>query len=125
MDYLNDPAFADLIHALLQLVIASAAGAAALIYRKIAGKDLDAEARATLHSALETGAYMAWSRFFGPEPVDQAEMMRVQLAHVLGAGAADAVKTLGIEQADLNGLAEAKLMKIGTQFQDKKVEGAA
>ncbi len=81
------------------------------------GIDLDDRARATLHSALNTGAHLAWSRVSNRiDPPDMNALIQILLAHVAGEGAGQAVRRLNVSQSALRSLAEAKLMEVGTNM---------
>ena len=81
------------------------------------GIQLDDSTRATLHSALNTGALMAWSRFNrSADGRIPQEMIDIVVDHVMGDGAKDAVERLNASGTTIRRMAEAKLTEVGAQL---------
>lgn len=117
MTDLHTPEITQALLALSSLIITSFVGWVARKINERTGYEIDARAQATLHSALTTGAHIAWSRFdgnvTGPKPLD---MINIVVSHVLGEGAKDAVSHFNLSPATIQNLAEAKLTEVGARL---------
>jgi len=89
-------------------------GLLAALARRYVGITLDARARETLHSALDTGAHAAVSAITAKAGQMQDEVRDARIAFILDwaeQGAAGAIRHFGVDQAQLETLATAKLQR--------------
>lgn len=114
MEFLLTPDLTQSLLALTSVVITGFVGWLAPVLKSRWGFEIDERARQTLHSALNTGAMLAWSRVSDDvKPPTTQDMVDILLSHVLGEGAPDAVAKLRVSQPALRGLAEAKIIEVG------------
>ena len=117
MEHLLTPEVINALLALTSVTITGFVGWLVPTLRAMWGIDIDARARETLHSALHTGALLAWSQVSDKvDKPDIGELINILLAHVTGEGAGQAVARLSVSQSALRSLAEAKLLEIGNQI---------
>jgi preprotein translocase subunit Sss1 len=117
MQALLTPEVTQSLLSLTGLVITGFVGWLAPALKTRWGVEVDERARQTLHSALNTGALIAWSRV--SEHVDKPsthDLTNILLRHVMGEGAGGAIGQLKVSHPVLRDLAEAKILEVGAML---------
>lgn len=115
-DFIQSNIIAQIVAALIPLIVTAILGWAAVIYSRVTGKELEAKHRQALQSALENGVRWAVQQILdgklnpdGTVPKEQKAAVLATAQQYVTTSVPDAVKKFGITQPTMEKLLTAKL----------------